>query len=256
MPGNVLDCESLPQVQSHGHPIYVFRFQALATDYDGTLATHGSVDPQAIAALKKLRDSGRALLLVTGRELPDLKRVFPYLDLFDRIVAENGALLYRPATRGEKLLCAPAADSFVDRLREMGVSPLSVGRAVVATTNDNTVTVQSVVNEMNLDLTITLNKGSMMVLPSGVDKRFGLSHALAELAIEPGSVVAIGDAENDHSFLSACGFGVAVANALPELKRCADMVTVGTHGAGVAEVIEHLLADDLASVDNRATREH
>jgi len=55
------------------------------------------------------RKSGRKLILVTGRELDDLIKVFPRIDLFDRVVAENGALLYRPATREETASCSQAA---------------------------------------------------------------------------------------------------------------------------------------------------
>ena len=75
------------------------RYLALATDYDGTLAHHGAVSDATWAAVKRLRDSGRKALLVTGREPEDLQTVCPRLDLFDLVVAENGALLYRPATR-------------------------------------------------------------------------------------------------------------------------------------------------------------
>ena len=74
-------------------------YLALATDYDGTLATDGRVDGETRAALERLRESGRRLIMVTGRELDDLERVFPHFELFDSIVAENGALLYRPAER-------------------------------------------------------------------------------------------------------------------------------------------------------------
>ena len=57
------------------------------------------VEDATAEALVTFRRSGRKLLLVTGRELPDLVRVFPRIDLFDRIVAENGALLFDPATK-------------------------------------------------------------------------------------------------------------------------------------------------------------
>jgi HAD superfamily hydrolase (TIGR01484 family) len=77
-------------------------YAALATDYDGTIAHDGVVDAPTIAALEKLKAAQRRLILVTGRELDDLARVCDRLDLFDRIVAENGALLYGPATREEQ----------------------------------------------------------------------------------------------------------------------------------------------------------
>src|SRR5207248_10223772 len=74
------------------------RFLALATDYDGTLATDGAVDPETVAALRRLAATGRSLILVTGRQLNDLLRVFPEAGLFDAVVAENGAVLYRPGS--------------------------------------------------------------------------------------------------------------------------------------------------------------
>src|SRR5262245_31096564 len=80
------------------------RYIVLACDYDGTLAHHGVVDEITRAALVRLRESHRKLVLVTGRELVDLGEVFPSLELFDYIVAENGATLYRPATQEERPL--------------------------------------------------------------------------------------------------------------------------------------------------------
>ena len=80
------------------------RYLALACDYDGTIALAGIVDAPTLAALERLRASGRKLLLVTGRELDDLCRVFPHITLFDLVVAENGALVYWPATRAEQVL--------------------------------------------------------------------------------------------------------------------------------------------------------
>ncbi len=221
------------------------RFRVLATDYDGTLATHGRVDQPTIAALHRLRASGRKLLLVTGRELPDLKRVFPPYAIFDRIVAENGALLYCPESNAEALLCEPPSSELVERLREMHV-PISVGRAVIATIEPHYAVVLKAIHKLGLELQLTFNKGSVMVLPSGVNKATGLAQALCEIGETAAATVAIGDAENDHAFLAACGCGVAVANALPSLKSRAHLVTRATHGAGVGEVIDKLIANDFA----------
>ncbi len=83
------------------------RYLVLCCDYDGTLATHGRLLPETVEALERLIASGRRLVMVTGRELDDLQSVCERLDLFEYVVAENGALLYHPATRAEKTL-APA----------------------------------------------------------------------------------------------------------------------------------------------------
>jgi HAD superfamily hydrolase (TIGR01484 family) len=221
------------------------RYRALATDYDGTLATHGVVEAETITSLQRLRESGRKLLLVTGRERPDLEQVFPAVHVFDSVVAENGALLYRPSSGEELLLCEPASADLAERLQELSV-PISVGRAIIATTDPYHRVVLDAIHDLGLEHQVIFNKGSVMVLPSGVNKATGLAQALAELEVAAAATIAIGDAENDHAFLAACGCGVAVANALSSLKSRAHVVTAGTHGAGVRQVIDELLVDDFA----------
>jgi hydroxymethylpyrimidine pyrophosphatase-like HAD family hydrolase len=215
--------------------------RTLATDYDGTIATHGTVDPDTLAALRRLRDAGGTLILVTGRELPQLKQVFPDLDLCDMVVAENGALLYTPETGKERPLCDPPEESFVRALKERGVTPLSVGRVIVATYEPHETTVLHVIKEQGLERQVIFDKGAVMVLPSGVNKASGLDCALDELSIDARDVAGVGDAENDHALLQMCGVGAAVANALPSLKEHADLVLTGRHGAGVTQLIERIL---------------
>ena len=229
------------------------RYLLLATDYDGTLASQGQVDDQTLAALQRVLASGRKLVLVTGRHLPDLKQVFPHLDLFHRVIAENGALLYRPDSRQEKLLAEPPPENFLARLQELKI-PFSAGRGIVATWEPHQDAVLNVIRELGLELHVIFNKGAVMVLPSGVNKGTGLKTALDELGVSAHNVVGFGDAENDHAFLASCECAVAVANALPMVKRRADIVTHATHGAGVAEVIEQLLQDDLARYDSQLQR--
>jgi HAD superfamily hydrolase (TIGR01484 family) len=223
-------------------------YLALCCDYDGTLAHDGVLTESTAAALRRLKTSGRMLLMVTGRELEELKQVCPALNLFDRVVAENGAVLYNPATGDVRLLAESPPAAFVDLLRKRKVHPLAVGRVVVATLEPNETTVLESIRDLGLELQVIFNKGSVMVLPSGVNKASGLAVALEELHLKNEHAVAVGDAENDHAFLKAAGCGVAVANALPMLKEAADFVTRGARGAGVEEVIEQLLANDLADV--------
>src|ERR1700734_3716989 len=109
------------------------RYLALASDYDGTLAHDGVVDHATIHSIERLIHSGRSLILVTGRELPDLLSVFPRLDLCERVVAENGAVLYNPATREKQTLADRPPESFLDSLRDRGVTGISSGDVIVAT---------------------------------------------------------------------------------------------------------------------------
>jgi hydroxymethylpyrimidine pyrophosphatase-like HAD family hydrolase len=225
------------------------RYDALACDYDGTLATDGQVDDTTVNALERVRASRRKLVLVTGRQLPDLIQVFPRIELFDRVVAENGALLYNPSDRSERTLAEPPPEEFVAELRRRGVSPVSVGRVIVATCEPHKTTVVEVIRKLGLELEVIFNKGAVMVLPSRIDKAIGMDAALAELGLSHHNVVGVGDAENDLTFLVRCECAVAVANALDSLKEQADLVTAGERGAGVVELIDRLLQSDLAELE-------
>jgi len=220
------------------------RFRALATDYDGTLAHDGRVDESTLAALRAARAGGLRLIMVTGRELSDLFNTFDAVDLFDRVVAENGALLYDPTTRAIESISSPPPRAFVDALERLEI-PLSVGHSIVATIEPYEHQVLSAIRELGLEWHLIFNKGAVMALPADVTKATGLAPALAALGIDAADTVGIGDAENDHAFLRMCGLAVAVDNALPAVKEIAHVVTVGAHGAGVSELIARLLAGEL-----------
>lgn len=217
--------------------------RVLACDYDGTLATDGAVGEATTRALHRWRASGRQLVLVTGRQLPDIQRAFPSTTtLFEWVVAENGPVLFKPATGERRLLANPPPAAFIDRLRTQGASPLYLGDVVVATTRENADAVLNAIEVLDLRLELIFNKASLMVLPSGVSKATGLTAALKAMAVAPAEVAGIGDAENDAALIGICGLGVAVANAIPELKAQADRVMRGEAGAGVIELIEEILA--------------
>jgi HAD superfamily hydrolase (TIGR01484 family) len=222
------------------------RYLALCCDYDGTLAHEGVIDEKTVAALERVLASGRMLVMVTGRELDELKTVCPCLDLFERVVAENGALLYRPKTREEKVLAEAPPALFAETLRQRGVAPISVGRVIVATWEPHEQTVLETIRDLGLELQVIFNKGAVMVLPAGVNKASGLKAALLEMGLSPHNAIGVGDAENDHAFLNICECAVAVGNALPTLKDAADIVTTAHRGAGVAELIDELLENDLS----------
>lgn len=223
-------------------------FMALAIDYDGTLAHHGIVDAKTIDSLINIKASGRKLIMVTGRQLDDLKQTFDRLDLFDRIVAENGALLYTPQTQTEYLLSEPPPEQFVTKLKTSNVTPLWIGKIIVSTHEPQQTTVLEVIRDMGLELEIIFNKGSVMILPSGVNKATGLAAALKELGLSMHNVIGIGDAENDHAFLRAVGLGAGVSNASESIKQSVELVTKGACGQGVEELIDQILKDEHALV--------
>lgn len=229
------------------------RFQALATDYDGTIAFDGRVDEDTVAALSRARDAGLTLIMVTGRELTDLFHTFDRVDLFHRVVAENGAVVYQPLTKQIDVIAAAPPQALIERLSAEQI-PLSVGHSVVATVEPHEQTVLAAIHELGLDWHVIFNKGSAMALPSDVTKASGLRPALAAVGVALDATIAVGDAENDLVFLRQCGLAAAVANALPTVKEIADVVTAGARGAGVQELIAQWFAGGLDQITPNPSR--
>ncbi len=223
------------------------RFRVLACDFDGTIATEGVVAPATLTALERVRRSGRRLLLVTGRTGPQLEMVFGSWDLFDRVVLENGAVLLDPSAGTERLLCAPVSSRLEPELRRRGVEPLAVGRAIYAGSVRHLEVIREAIQDLGLSLDIVVNRGGVVILPEGVSKFSGATAALFDIGETAAACVAVGDAENDVPLLALAGCGVAVANALDEVKAVADLVTLRPSGEGVADLADGLVADDLAA---------
>jgi hydroxymethylpyrimidine pyrophosphatase-like HAD family hydrolase len=220
------------------------KYAALASDYDGTIAFEGRVDDATVTALARARAAGLRLLLVTGRELTDLFSAFADHAIFDFIVAENGAVVHDSAADLSETIAAPPPPALLAALARQRV-PVSGGRSIVSTSEPYEEALRTAIRDLGLDWDVVLNKGAVMALPSGVTKGSGLAAALIRLGVEPEHTIGVGDAENDEALLRTCGLAVAVANAVPLLKQIADIVTTNPYGAGVAEVIDRLLAGRL-----------
>lgn len=224
------------------------RFRLLACDYDRTIATEGVVGESVQLALRSVRDSGRLLVLVTGRTMAELLDVFTELTLFDRIVVENGAVLFDPEREVERQLCAPVPPDLLQELRRRGIGPLVVGRSMLSTPIDNEAAVRALVSRLGLQLALIPNRDSLMMLASGCGKAGGLEAAAGELNVPMAEVVAVGDGENDVALIGCAGVGVAVEQAVPELKDRADIVLRRPGAAGIIELCESLAGRDLADL--------
>jgi hydroxymethylpyrimidine pyrophosphatase-like HAD family hydrolase len=225
-----------------------------ATDYDGTIAEGNHISDTTARALARVRASGRKLLLVTGRMLPDLRAVCPDLErMFDAVVAENGALVYFPDRRQTRMLGDAPEPALIEALQRRGV-PFDVGGAMLATHAPFAEAALAAIQETGVERSLVFNKGALMLLPGGITKGTGLTAALEALELSPHNMAGIGDAENDHAFLSMCECAVAVADAVPALRERADYVTRGMAAQGAVEFIEEHLLNDLVEIVPRLAR--
>jgi hydroxymethylpyrimidine pyrophosphatase-like HAD family hydrolase len=217
-------------------------YRLLALDYDGTLATGGTIAASTERALRAARQAGVLLVLATGREVEPLIAACPQIGLFDLVVAENGGLLYFPDRDAIEPLAEPRPAQLLEELQRLGVF-FRRGRVILSTYAKEAAVIQEAIARLKLDLPVTYNKDSAMFLPPGIDKASGLRAGLHRLGVDPRECVGLGDAENDLCFVEVCGLVVAPANAIADLKAVAGLVLTHENGAGVAEFIyEHLLA--------------
>lgn len=209
----------------------------LAIDYDGTIAEHGRVSAVTEATLRSLHDADFLMILVSGRRLANILSICGVLDLFDRVILENGAVSYCPQTGTDELIAPPVNERFLaDLERDLPGAPLFIGRSLVATSARNAERIEMVIQRGGYDLHMVGCGERVLVLPTGVSKGSGLSHALAELGLRRDHVIAVGDEENDIDLFEGCGLRAAVGNASPRLKAAADIALPG----GCEESIRHL----------------
>ena len=107
-------------------------------------------------------------------------------------------------------------------------------------------TIYSEIN--NLDLKILFNKISysnklfgIEITMDGIDKFIGIEKICNKTKISVAEVVSVGDDFNDLSMIKNVGMGVAVSNAVSEVKKIAKMKTTSNDTKGLEKIIKKLL---------------
>nr|WP_255604359.1 DUF5752 family protein [Oscillochloris sp. ZM17-4] len=213
----------------------------LASDLDGTLAEDGRVSSATWDALRAAKAAHITLILVTGRTLDSFTPEGPFAELFDAIVAEDGAVVYFPRQDAVLLPFGRLPATLLERIGELQL-PLEHGMALIATHVPHDEPILAALRAHGGGASVEYNRGAVMVLPLGATKGTGLAYALRELGLSARNMVACGDAENDHTLLSLAELAVAVDNATPALKAIADIVLPEPSSAGMRGLIRDLIA--------------
>jgi hydroxymethylpyrimidine pyrophosphatase-like HAD family hydrolase len=212
------------------------RVKGLALDYDGTLASADRIAPDTLRALEQARSAGVRLILATGRVFFELTRVCERLDLFEAVVAENGAVLYVPSAGTIADLAPPLPTRLFAELDRRGI-PYQAGRVIVGTFRAWEDRVRDAMASVGVSLDRVYNREALMLLPAGISKGTGIQQVLGRLGLSFHDVLAIGDSENDVELFRACGWRACPGNAVRELTAQADWVFPGGNGASVALAI-------------------
>ncbi len=90
---------------------------------------------------------------------------------------------------------------------------------------------------------VTSNPNFLDFTASTAGKGEGLRRVAELLGIPMSETIAVGDNQNDISMIKAAGLGVAVGNALPEVKEIADYVAVPNDQDPIAQIIAEFCGD-------------
>ena len=229
------------------------RLSAIALDYDGTIARNDVLDPAVREAIALARAAGITVLLVTGRILDELRRVAGDLHFVDGVVAENGAVVHFPHSDHTSAIAPPVPPAFIAALQRREV-PHRAGHCLVDAAAADAPALLDAIRALELPLVLIFNAGRVMVLSQGVSKATGLRTMLDTLRHSPHNLVAVGDAENDHTLLQYAGLGAAVSWGSAALREAADAIIDGNGPPGVASYIRTLAESGRVPVPRRARR--
>jgi phosphoglycolate phosphatase (TIGR01487 family) len=217
--------------------------KALAVDVDGTLADDSRrVNLDAVAALRKVQDSGVSVMLASGNVLPIAYALSSYLGLTGPIIAENGGIVcYEqkiwvlgnprgPLRAYEHLRTKIDAERlFTDKWRETEVG---LKREV------SLEKIRKILKDWDVEVETT--GWAVHIMQKGMNKFLGIRKGCELLGISVMDVAAIGDSDNDETMIRECGWGIAVGNAFDGMKRTAAFVAKSSNGAGVIEGLRWL----------------
>ncbi|PIC70336.1 hydrolase Cof [Sporosarcina sp. P16b] len=239
-------------------------------DLDGTLMNHDKTILESTKqSLYALRDKGIYTVICTGRAPLMFKWLLEELS-FDSYVSMNGQhvvlegeVIYSNPMKPEVIqqltelahkqghgLTYSTFESFVSNVEEHplvqeGTARLKIPYPPV----DPNVYSHSVVNQVQIYSTpketekymelfkdysfIRWDENSVDMLPEGASKAIGIQTMLEHMDIPIENSYAFGDGANDMQMIETVGIGVAMENAIPELKEVADHVTASCSEDGI-----------------------
>ena len=237
----------------------------IAIDMDGTLLNKkNEVSINTKKVIKLAQEKGVHIVLSTGRPLALCYEYHKELGLETDLVTANGAQIWTP---DKKILAEYTFDSqiaedlwtygdiknhymwmvaknkmFRENSRPINFNEyewvkLGFGKL---TAKEKTIVLEKLKNYPELEITSS-SIYNVEVNPKNVNKANGLKVVTDRLGITFDNMIAIGDSLNDKSMLEAANIGIAMSNAIPEIKGIADFITDTNENDGVAKVIQHVI---------------
>ena len=198
----------------------------IALDMDGTLLNRQKLVPEKNAlAIKKAMDKGIYVTIATGRMPASASYFAKQLNMNCPVVSCNGGVV--------KDLNTGNFEKYTENVTQL----------VVCNLNGKIQEIQDELADIFKNrIGLQQNTGyTMDITPPGIDKAVGLSKLAQYLQIDKSEIMASGDGDNDLAMIEYVGLGVAMENAIDDVKNIAQFITKDCDEDGIAYVIDKFI---------------
>ena len=246
--------------------------KAIVVDLDRTLLhTDKTISPYTAEVFKKCKQKGIALMVATARPYRTMTQFCEIID-FDAISATNGARIICGDYRKEYGLCPASAERVLTALKsypdyrvtletgeeaysnkpiedyftvisdDLAAVARSEGAIKILISLDTPDILETVKKMLTDDLYYTVANGHLIqIMSRAVTKWNGVKDMLDISNISASETAYFGDDYDDIEPIRMCGVGVAVSNAINEVKAVADYIAESNDDDGVARFIERYI---------------
>lgn len=250
--------------------------KAIFFDIDGTILDgNNGVPKSTIEALKILKEKGILRVIATGRDLNEIKPTGICEYDFDAYLTLNGQLCF---DENYKVIDGRPLDpvdkkTMIDLFNE---KKIPIGLCIESGTilnyvDDNLKDIhkrinchiprvdtykgeeiyqalaygkpelinKQVVNKLVNSFVTYWNKEAIDIIIKGSGKDTGIESYINKLGIKKEETMAFGDGHNDIEMIKYCGIGVALGNAIDELKDNSDYISDSIDKDGVYNALKH-----------------
>ncbi len=215
-------------------------YKAIVVDVDGTITfADRSLDFRAVEALRGLKVP---VVIATGNVLCFARATSKLVGTGGIVIAENGGVVEYGKVESDTSHMKECEEAFEFLSRHFALERIDPENRITEIglrRNFDVEEARRMLEEFP-EVEIVDTGFAVHIKSKRINKGMGLKRVAQMMGLDARELVAIGDSPNDIEMLKVSGFGVAVGNAHPEVKKVARMVTKGEYGAGVAEAVGEL----------------
>lgn len=248
------------------------RIHTIIVDLDRTLLhTDKTVSPYTIAVLQECKSRGMQIMVATARPLRTAKLYCEMINA-DAMVVSNGARIICGSRQTDHAIRPQTAVSLLNAFKRHPHLRLTLETGDVAYSNKPIADYETVLsddlahiaqsegalkilvgldqpNTLDLvkklltdDLYFTVANGHLLqIMDRSATKWNGIQAMLNSSNCLPEETAYFGDDHDDLEPIQKCGMGIAVSNAIDEVKAAADFIAESNDADGVAKFIRHRL---------------